>query len=179
MIEKPCPKCSGSGLTRKNQKIKLTIPPGMEDGKRLHIPGQGDAGGNSGAAGDLFVVVHVKDHEYYERDGSDLYCAIPIDIAQASLGADIMVATLDDRQIKVKIPAGTQNGKILRVRGEGIPVMNRPDTRGDLYLKIQVEIPRKLSAKARELLKEYVEVEGSNESPRPISLQELRNPSRD
>jgi len=179
VIEKPCPKCSGSGHNRKTQKLKLTIPCGMEDGKRLQVSGQGDAGPNGGPAGDLYVFVHVKEHAYFERDGADLYCAIPIDIIQASLGAEIVVNTLDDRQIKVKIPSGTQSGKTLRIRGEGVPPLNNPSSRGDLYLKILVEVPKKLSSRGKELLEELGKVEGVNASPKPVPLAELRQNSRE
>lgn len=174
IMEKPCKTCSGSGLARKSQKLKVTIPPGIEDGKRISISGQGDAGPNSGPAGDLYVFIHVKAHEYFERDGADLYCVLPVDIVQASLGADILVSTLDKRQIKVAIPAGIQNGKILRVRGEGIPKLNSPETKGDLYLKIRVQVPQRLSAKGKALLRELGEAEGINDHPKPIPLQQIR-----
>ena len=174
VIEKPCPKCSGSGLTKKNQRIKVSIPPGIEDGKRINIAEQGDTGPNGGPAGDLYVFIHVQAHEYYERDGADLYCVIPIDIVQATLGADIVVNTLDNRQIKVKIAPATQNGKILRIRGEGVPFLNSSDRRGDLYLKIRVEIPKKLSAKGKSLLKEFGDSEGQNDHPKPVPLAQLR-----
>jgi molecular chaperone DnaJ len=174
VIEKPCPKCSGSGLTKKNQRIKVSIPPGIEDGKRINIGEQGDAGPNGGPAGDLYVFIHVQQHEHFERDGADLYCVIPIDIVQATLGADIVVDTLDGRQIKVKIPPATQNGKILRIRGEGVPFLNAADRRGDLYLKIRVEIPKKLSNKGRALLKEFGDAEGQTEHPKPVPLAQLR-----
>lgn len=177
IIEKPCPKCSGSGLTRKNQRIKVSIPAGIEDGKRINIPEQGDAGPNGGPAGDLYVFIHVKAHEHFERDGADLYCVIPIDIVQASLGADILVDTLDARQIKVKIPAATQNGKVLRIRGEGVPYLNSPDHRGDLYLKIQVVVPKKLTNQGRNLLKEFGIAEGQTDHPKPILLSQLREES--
>jgi molecular chaperone DnaJ len=174
IIEKPCPKCTGTGLMRKNQRIKVSIPPGIENGKRISIPEQGDAGPNGGPPGDLYVFMHVKAHDYFERDGADLYCVIPIDIVQASLGADIVVDTLDKRQIKVKIPAATQSGKILRIRGEGVPHLNSPDNRGDLYLKIQVTVPKKLSSKGKTLLKEFGEAEGQEEHPKPVPLAQLR-----
>ncbi len=175
IVEKPCKVCSGSGLSKKAQKIKVTIPAGIEDGKRISIPNQGDAGPNSGVAGDLYVFIHVKGHEHFERDGADLYCVVPIDIAQASLGADIVVDNLDGRQIKAKVPAGIQSGKVLRIRGEGVPILNGGDRRGDLYLKIRVEVPHKLSIKGKALLKEFSEVEGSIDHPKPIPLAQLRN----
>ena len=179
VIENPCPSCDGTGLKKKNRTLKLTIPCGMEDGKRLQVQGQGDAGPNGGLPGDLYVFVHVKGHEYYERDGADIYCAIPISIVQASLGAEILVSTLDNRQIKVKIPAGTQHGKILRVRTEGVPYLNTPDSKGDLYLKVVVEVPSKLSQKGKTLLEELGKVEGTDPAPKPVLLSTLRQNSRE
>ncbi len=174
VIDNPCKTCGGSGLARKQQKIKITIPPGMENGKRLTIPSQGDAGQNGGPPGDLFVYIHIKAHEYFERDNNDVYCVIPISITQASLGADVLVPTLDEKKVKVKIPPGTQNGKILRLKGEGIPFSQNPARRGDMYIKVMVQIPSKLPSRARDLLKELSTVLGEEENPRPVPLSELR-----
>jgi len=121
IIEKPCMDCGGSGTQKKRQKLSVTIPQGVENGRRLVIPRQGDAGPNGGPAGDLYVIIRIKPHEYFERQDLDLYCAIPISITQATLGAEIQVNTLDGKTIKVKVPAGTQNGKMLRIRDEGVP----------------------------------------------------------
>ncbi len=170
VIENPCKICGGSGTQKKRQKIVVTVPAGIEDGKRVVIPNQGDAGPNGGPPGDLYVFIRVKAHENFERDGADLYCAVPISITQAALGTDLYVATLDGKRIKVKIPAGIQNGKMLRVRDEGIPVGGR---RGDLYIKVIIHIPSKLSRRGRELLEELAKVEGENEAPKPIPLAEL------
>lgn len=171
-IENPCRDCSGTGVQKKRQKILVTIPPGVEDGKRINIPRQGDAGQSGGSYGDLFVFIRVKAHPYYERSGFDLYCAIPISITQAALGAEISVVSLDDKQIKLKVPAGTQNGKLLRIREEGIPQPS--GKKGDLYIKIIVQVPVKLSSKAKSLLEEVSKLEGENVAPTPISLAELR-----
>lgn len=171
-IDNPCRECGGSGVQKKRQKILVTIPAGVEDGKRINIPRQGDAGSNGGPYGDLFVFIRVKPHTSYERSGSDLYCAVPISITQAALGAEITITALDDKQLKLKVPAGTQNGKLLRIREEGVPVAN--GKKGDLYIKIIVQVPVKLSSKARALLEEVSRLEGENTSPVPISLAELR-----
>jgi molecular chaperone DnaJ len=170
MIENPCKECGGSGVQKKRRKIAVTIPAGIEDGKRVVIPGQGDAGQNGGPAGDLYVFIHVNGHEHFERDGNDLYCAVPISMTQAALGAELLVTTLDGKKIKVKIPAGMQNGKMLRIRDEGIPAGNR---RGDLYIKVIVKIPAKLSRRGKELLEELSKVEGEESAPKPIPLAEL------
>jgi molecular chaperone DnaJ len=170
VIEHPCKECNGSGTQKKRQKIAVTIPAGIEDGKRVVIPNQGDAGPNGGPNGDLYVFIRVKAHEHFERDGLDLYCAVPISMTQAALGSELFVSTLDGKRIKVKIPAGMQNGKMLRIRDEGVPSGGR---RGDLYIKVVVQIPTKLSKRGKELLEELSKTEGEVDSPKPIPLTEL------
>lgn len=174
IIDNPCKLCSGSGLQNKRRKIIVTIPAGVDDGKRITIPRQGDAGKGAGTPGDLFIVIHVKPHSHFERSGQDLYCAIPISITQAALGGDIQVTALDGKKIKVKIPSGTQHGKLLRLKDEGVPISGT-QKKGDLYIKVVVQIPTKLSMKARSLLEEVAKVEGQNDSPGLLSLAELRN----
>jgi molecular chaperone DnaJ len=173
IVEKPCSKCAGTGLLKKHQKINVTIPAGVEDGRRIRIPEQGDAGPRGGPPGDLYVYIRVKSHEYFERDGVDIYCVIPVSFTQAALGSDLHVPTLEGKKVKVKIPPGTQNNKILRLRNEGI-VQSGSGRRGDMYLRILVTIPQRLSTKARTLLKELAEVEGENLNPSPVPLSDLR-----
>lgn len=173
VIDKPCHDCGGSGLAKKKMKIKVTIPAGVEDGKRVSIPGQGDAGPNGGAPGDLYVFIHVLDHEYFERDGADLYCAVPVGMTLAALGGELGFTTIEGKKIKVAIPAGSQNGKMLRVREEGVPVQG--SHRGDLYIKLLVQVPQRLSRRERELLEELRSLEGEASDPRPIRLSELKN----
>jgi len=170
VIEKPCMECGGSGTQKKRQKLSVTIPQGVENGKRLVIPRQGDAGPNGGPAGDLYVIIRVKPHEYFERQDLDLYCAVPISISQATLGAEIQVTTLDGKTIKVKVPAGTQSGKMLRIRDEGVPSGGH---RGNLYIKFMVRIPEKLSRRGKELLEEFARAEGENDNPGAIPLSQL------
>jgi molecular chaperone DnaJ len=170
IIESPCKDCGGSGTQKKRQKIMVTIPAGVEDGKRVVIPRQGDAGSNGGPTGDLYVFIRVKAHEYFERQDLDLYCAVPISITQAALGAEIQVSTLDGKTIKVKMPAGIQTGNLLRIRSEGVPSGGR---RGDLYIKLMIQVPIKLSKRGRELMEELSKVEGENASPKPIALSDL------
>jgi molecular chaperone DnaJ len=117
IIEKPCAECRGTGTVRRTRTLTISIPAGIEDGKRLSVAGQGDAGVNGSQDGDLYVFLRVQPHESFERDGRDIYCAVPISITQAALGADIVVPTLDDKTVRVTIPSGTQNGRILRLRG--------------------------------------------------------------
>ncbi len=171
IIENPCRECGGSGVQKKRQKILVTIPAGVEDGKRINIPRQGDAGSGGGPYGDLYVFIRVKPHPYFERSGSDLYCAVPISITQAALGADIVVTALDEKKLKLKIPGGTQHGKLLRIRDEGVPVAN--GRKGDLYIKVIVQVPTKLSSKAKNLLEEVAKMEGENHEPTPLPLSEL------
>ncbi|GAB6392112.1 MAG: chaperone protein DnaJ [Treponematales bacterium] len=170
LIEHPCRDCGGSGAHKKRQKIIITIPAGVENGKRVVIPRQGDAGVNGGPEGDLYVIIHISPHEYFERHGLDLFCAVPVSITQAALGAEIQVNTLDNKTIKVKVPPGTQNGKMLRIRDEGVPTSGH---RGNLYIKLIVRVPDKLSKRGRELMEELSRTEGENPSPRPIALSEL------
>ena len=173
-IEHPCKECGGSGTIKKRQKILVTVPPGVEHGQRTVIPGQGNAGPNGGPSGDLHVIFKVAPHEYFERQGADLYCAIPISITQAMLGAEIQITTLDNKVIKEKVPAGTSNGKMLTIRGEGVPRKGSAGGgRGDLNVKLIVQIPRKLSKRGKELMEELSRIEGENESPKPIALAEL------
>jgi len=172
-IENPCRDCGGSGLLKKRQKIIVSIPSGVEDGKRINIPRQGDAGTNGGPYGDLFVFIRIKPHTSFERSGSDLYCAVPISMTQAALGSEITVTALDDKKLKLKIPAGTQNGKLLRIRDEGVP--NANGKAGDLYIKMIVHVPTKLSSKAKTLLEEVARLEGEDVSPLPMPLAELHS----
>jgi molecular chaperone DnaJ len=170
VIERPCKECNGTGTIKQKQKIMVTIPNGVENGRRVLIRSQGDAGPNGGPCGDLFVFIRVKPHDFFERQGADLYCAVPISITQAALGGDLQVATLEGKIVKVKIPPGSQSGKLLRLREEGIPMAGR---RGDFYIKLMVQIPRKLSKRGREILEEFSKLEGENEKPDPIPLAEL------
>jgi molecular chaperone DnaJ len=174
VIDRPCPECRGSGVVKRSRTVKVTIPPGLEDGKRLSLSGQGDAGPNGSPAGDLYVFIRVKPHQYFERDGSDVYCAIPISITQAALGAEIVAPSLDEKSLRVTVPAGTQNGRMLRLRGEGFPELHNPSRRGDMYIKLIVKIPTKLSAKEKELLRELSSVSGEEKNPKPIPLSELK-----
>ncbi|MBO5137232.1 MAG: molecular chaperone DnaJ [Spirochaetaceae bacterium] len=172
VIDNPCKACGGTGLQQKRKKVSIKIPAGVDNGKRITIPRQGDAGRNGGSAGDLIVVLHVLPHQYFERDGNDLYCAVPISISQATLGSEIYVTALDGKKLKLKIPAGTQNGKLLRLRDEGVPVTGS-NRKGDLYIKILIQVPEKLSSKQRGLLEEFSKLEGATDSPQPIALSSI------
>ena len=172
VIENPCRACRGAGRNQKERRLRVSIPVGMDHGKRIQLAGQGDAGVGRAPAGDLYVFVHVEPHECYRRHGDDLYCLIPLAFTQAALGASILVRTLDDRRIRVKVPAGTQPGKLLRVRGEGVPHLDNPGRRGDLYIKVAVKVPDRLSAQAKKLLGKVAEAVGEERSPEPAPLAE-------
>jgi len=173
VIDQPCTACRGMGIVEKQQRIKVTIPSGIESGKRISIPNQGDVGPNGGPAGDLYVYITVKPHEYFQREGNDLYCIIPISITQAALGGEVYVTTLDDKKIKLKIPPGTQNGKTFRIKGEGVPFLHNPFKKGDLYIKVFVQVPSKLTSRAKDLLRELSEIQGEEIHPKPIATSEL------
>lgn len=174
VIDKPCSKCRGSGFEEKSKRVTLNIPAGVDDGKRIAIHGEGDAGKNGGPSGDLIVVLHVENHTYFERSGQDLYCAVPVTMSQASLGETIFITTLDGKKIEFKLPSGTQSGKLLRIKNEGVPVLNS-SRKGDLYIKIIVQVPTKLSSRQKEILEEFLKIEGATTSPQPLPLSSLKN----
>ena len=161
VVEKPCKTCRGSGVQRKTETIKVRIPGGVRDGARVRVRGRGAAGGRGGVAGDLYVVVRVASHPLYGRAGDDLTLSLPLTFTEAALGAQVKVPTLEG-PVTLKIPAGTQAGTTLRVRGKGVP--KRRGGRGDLLVTVQVEVPEKLSKQERELLERFAEAHGR--SPR-------------
>ncbi len=169
IIENPCPKCGGSGTTRKKQIIKVKIPAGIESGMDIIIPKMGNAGPNKAAPGDLYLRVLVKRDKYFVRDGANLYLQIPISITQAALGLDIYVETLTGKKVKVGVPEGISSGKVVRIKGQGLP-RYKSSAVGDLYIKFRVETPKKLSAEARRLMKALSEEMGEDENPRPETL---------
>lgn len=174
ILDKPCDSCLGSGIESKSQKIKVTIPPGIEEGRRIPIRGQGNAGKNGGPAGDLYIYIEITPDEIFERSENDLYLAIPISITQAALGAEIYVSTLDGKKLRLKIPAGTQHGKFFKIRGEGVPFSDSFDRKGDLYVKVLIEVPTHLSKTEKEWLKNLSATLDTTDSPNPIKLSTLR-----
>lgn len=163
VIEKPCRSCGGEGRVEKTSRIKLKIPAGIEHGSRLRSSGNGEAGVRSGGHGDLYVVIHVREHEIFERDGSDLRCNIPIPFTTAALGGEIRVPTLQSA-VTLKIPAGTQSGATFRIRNQGMPSL-QSSTRGDLYAEVQVEVPTKLNSEQRAKLEEFADLCGDHNTP--------------
>jgi molecular chaperone DnaJ len=151
IIETPCPECKGQGLIQKIRDIELKIPPGVDDGSQLRLPGEGEA--NTGGTGDLYIVIHVKKHPLFKRRGIDLYTVKEISFPEAALGTKINVETINGKQEYLKIPESTQNNEIFKIKGEGMPALQRRG-KGDLYVEIQIETPKKINRKAKKLLEE-------------------------
>jgi molecular chaperone DnaJ len=164
IITDPCPKCSGSGRVNEERSLSVNIPAGIEDGTRIRLGGEGEAGMRGGVNGDLYIFLSVKPHEFYQRDGADLYCTVPISMTTAALGGSFEVTTLDGTQTRVKVPEGAQNGKQFRLKGKGMPVLRQPSI-GDLYIQIAVETPQKLTKRQRELLQEFESLSSKENSP--------------
>ena len=166
VIETPCPVCSGSGRVTRERTLSVTIPEGVEDGTRIRLAGEGEAGVRGGPAGDLYIFLSIKPHEFFQRDGADLFCRVPIAMTTAALGGQVEVPTIDGGKSKVKIPEGSESGKQFRIKAKGMPVL-RSKQQGDLYIQVEVETPKSLTRKQRELLKEFENA--SNESTSPAS----------
>lgn len=175
VVENPCADCHGTGTVRKSEKLVVSIPAGTDNGTRLTLRGKGDAGENGGPAGDLILYISVKQDKYFLRDGNDIYLQVPISITQASLGASIQVPTVDGTDVIVDIPAGTQSGKMLRLKKKGAPVFQRENERGDMYLKVVVEVPKKLSLKAKRLMKELNDEMAPTQRPEPQKFEIYNN----
>ena len=152
IIRRPCKDCSGDGYHKTERKLKINIPAGVDNGTRLRLQNEGQPGPNGGQAGDLYVVLKVKEHPIFERQDNDLHCSVPINIAQSALGSNIDILTFDNLQT-IKIPEGTQNGAVLRLKGLGVPYLNTSG-RGDLYVHIEVRVPSKLTRDQRRLLEQ-------------------------
>lgn len=154
IISEKCPECGGRGQVHRTRKLEVKVPPGVERGTRLRIPGAGEAGQSGGPAGDLYLVMDVEPDERFDRDGADLHTSLVLTYPQAVLGAELEVETLLDGKEKLTVPAATAHGQVLKVRGRGMPRLNRPKARGDLYVHAFVDIPSKLTDRQRELITE-------------------------
>ena len=154
IIDKPCRTCSGQGRVRRDKTLKVNIPAGVEDGTRIRLTGEGEAGARGGPPGDLYVFLSVRRHQLFEREGADVHCRVPISMVQATLGGNIEVPTLDGKMARINIPAGAQGGHQFRLRGKGMPIV-RSSQHGDMYIEINVETPTNLTSKQKELLKEF------------------------
>ena len=163
IIEKPCPSCQGEGRVEKTSRVKIKIPAGIDSDSRLRSTGGGEAGLRGGASGDLYVVVHIKEHEVFTRNSMDLACEIPIPFTTAALGGEIRVPTLDGA-VSLKIPAGTQSGSTFRIRGFGMPALQGL-AKGDILTYVQVEVPTRLDSGQREALERFAELCGEENNP--------------
>ena len=164
VIEDPCNACKGAGRVTKERTLSVNIPAGVEDGTRIRLAGEGEAGARGGPAGDLYIFLSIKAHPFFQRDGADLYCRVPISMVAAALGGEFEVPTLDGASAKVKIPEGTQSGKQFRLRSKGMPVLRSRDV-GDLYIQAMVETPQNLTRRQRELLREFEEASSKETQP--------------
>jgi len=178
LIRERCPDCRGQGRVEGKKTVSVKIPKGVDEGARLRLTGEGEAGIAGGPPGDLYVVISLRPHPFLERDGRDVYCEVPVSFVQAALGADIEVPTLEGKA-KIQIHAGTQTGKTIRLRGKGLPSL-RSASRGDQHVRVFVEVPTKLNDRQRELLEAFAEESGSDVSKQSHPLiygfmEKLRN----
>lgn len=165
IIKDPCKKCAGSGRTRKEKSLIVNIPAGVEEGTRIRLAGEGEAGFRGGQEGDLYIFLSVKPHQLFKREGADIHCKVPLSFTDAALGGTVEVPTIEGSRVKVNIPAGTQTGRQFRLKGRGMSIMRSPN-RGDMYIHAAVETPVNLSKRQKDLLKEFSGAsEGKTNSP--------------
>ena len=175
IIKNPCQPCRGTGRVRKKRKLSVNIPQGVDDGTRIRLGGEGEAGENGGPAGDLYVFISVEPNEFFKRKDSDLLCEVPIDFISASLGGDIDVPSPDGKKLRITVPEGCQNQRQFRLKGKGMPVL-QSKRYGDLFVEIHVEVPKNLSKKQKTLLKEFQNEASKNNSPDSESyITKLKN----
>lgn len=168
IITDPCAECRGDGKTPFEAAVEVKVPAGVDDGVRLKMSGEGEAGELGGPPGDLYIVISVREHAFFTRQGHEVICDVPVSITQAALGTKIEVPTLDGK-VELSIPAGTQNGRIFRLRGKGVPHLHG-DGRGDQHVHVSIEVPKHLTKRQRELLEELAETMGESQSPKSHSF---------
>ncbi len=166
VIENPCPSCAGAGRVTRERNLSVNIPSGVEDGTRIRLAGEGEAGLRGGPAGDLYIFLSITPHEFFQRDGADLHCRVPISMVTAAIGGEFEVPAIDGSQARVKVPGGTQAGRRFRLSGKGMPVLRSKQT-GDMYVQVSVETPQNLTKRQRELLAEFEKL--SSEATQPES----------
>jgi len=164
VIADPCPECNGHGRVTEQRKLSVNIPAGIEDGTRIRLAGEGEAGVRGAAAGDLYIFLSLRPHEFFQRDGADLFCRVPISFTTAALGGEFNVPQIDGSMTRVKVPEGSQTGKQFRLRGKGMPVL-RTSKLGDMYIQIVVETPANLTRRQRELLEEFEKASSAETNP--------------
>ncbi|SNT24554.1 molecular chaperone DnaJ [Tropicimonas sediminicola] len=161
IIKNPCQTCQGSGRTEKERSLSVNIPAGVETGTRIRLAGEGDAGTRGGPSGDLYIFIEVTEHDLFKRDAHHLFCQVPVSVASAALGGEIEVPTIDGGRSRVKVPAGSQTGKQMRLRGKGMPAL-RGGATGDMFIELLVETPVNLTSRQKELLREFDELSAEN-----------------
>ncbi len=164
VISDPCPECNGVGRSTEKRTLSVNIPAGIEDGSRIRLASEGEAGLRGGPSGDLYIFLSIRPHEFFQRDGADIFCRVPISMTTASLGGEFQVPTIDGGKTKVKVPEGTQTGKQFRLKGKGMPVL-RSTRIGEMYIQVVVETPRNLTRKQRELLEEFEKASSAENNP--------------
>jgi molecular chaperone DnaJ len=174
IIKNPCSACGGAGRVEKERALSVNIPAGVETGTRIRLAGEGDAGLRGGPPGDLYIFIEVVEHELFQRDGQNLYCRVPVSITTAALGGDVEVPTIDGGRARVKVPAGSQTGKQLRLRGKGMPAL-RGQSMGDMFIELAVETPVNLTAKQKELLREFERLSEDNNPHRSSFFDQVKS----
>ena len=164
VIDNPCPACSGSGRVTRERTLSVNIPAGVEDGTRIRLAGEGEAGTRGGPAGDLYIFLSITPHAFFQREGADLHCRVPISMVTAALGGEFEVPTVDANKTRVKVLEGTQSGRRFRIHGKGMPVL-RSKQMGDMYVQVLVETPQKLTKRQRELLNEFERLSSKDTQP--------------
>jgi molecular chaperone DnaJ len=173
IIDDPCPGCRGSGIGKKKINKTIKIPAGIDNGKKMILRGEGDEAPNGGVAGDLIIKFSVKPHQYFQRIGNDLKLFIPITYMQAVLGDKISIKLLNEKTIEVKIPENCENGKVLRIRNEGVEILGSAGRKGDLYLQFIIDVPSKSSKEEKELLEKLKALRADNKQPQPKKLSDI------
>jgi molecular chaperone DnaJ len=164
VIDDPCKDCSGAGRVMRERMLSVNIPSGVEDGTRIRLSGEGEAGVRGGPPGDLYIFLSLAQHEFFQRDGADLYCRVPISMVTAALGGEFEVPAIDGSKARVKVPGGTQTGRRFRLTSKGMPVLRSKQT-GDMYVQVSVETPQNLSKRQRELLAEFEKLSSDENQP--------------
>ena len=164
VIEDPCPSCSGSGRVTRERTLSVNIPPGVEDGTRIRLASEGEAGVRGGPPGDLYIFLSLAAHAFFQRDGADLHCRVPVSMVTAALGGEFEVPSIDASKARVKVPGGTQSGRRFRLTGKGMPVLRSKQT-GDMYVQVVVETPQNLTKRQRELLAEFEKLSSKDTQP--------------
>src|SRR6202011_61665 len=164
VIDSPCPSCSGAGRVTRERMLSVNIPAGVEDGTRIRLSGEGEAGVRGGPAGDLYIFLSLASHAFFQRDGADLHCRVPISMVTAALGGEFEVPTIDGGKTRVKVPEGTQSGRRFRLQDKGMPVLRSKQT-GDMYVQVVVETPQSLTKRQRELLNEFEKLSSQDTHP--------------